>query len=148
MTPDSLESLSDLELNEVFAVEVCGWTAGEGKWIDDNGGDGYCSSGYSLEWEGHWIDDGKRKFPRTALAFSSSADAVLPYLEKASHERVAFTDSIWYDKMGDYWTVELRVPARQAPARDKIEIGASHASFARAACLALVKAHKAAKSPT
>ncbi len=125
MTPDSLESLSDQALSEVFACEVAGW-----KQFGDHSPAWGCRTGLPP-------DD----VMQPCRPFSTSADAVLPFLEKH------FVETEWCspgqhhpnDPDGHQW--RIRIPG--------VLVGADGRAptFARAACLALIKAHRAAKAP-
>lgn len=120
MTPDSLESLSDQALNEVFAREVAQLVPStmSTKTPPDPALDG--------------VIDSLGVFHYGIPPFTTSSDSVLPYLEKTEGWQAHFDQG----EMREY-TVEVYGP---------YEIAES-TSFARSACLALIKAHRAAKAP-
>lgn len=122
----SLENLTDAELTEVFAMTVAGWTyheltgfvfvpcaPGRGPVVWFNGKDSPCS-----------------KLP----PYATSADLILPWLEKssseASHIHREKSGWIWemkiWNENGSYFPIESQAP-----------------TFARAACLALIRAKRA-----
>lgn len=124
---DDLDSKSDAQLNEAFAVEVAGWRA-----IKNLGGAG----GFlAIDPRGEcYIDLGGtpgRAIALNAPNFCIHAEAVLPCLEKGtvSASRVDITDT------PDAWRVT--VPGATA----------FGSSFARASVIALLRAKRAEKGP-
>lgn len=102
---DELESLSDVQLSIQFAVEVAGMTG-----IQPN-------RGFPLDCNGRMLPE-----------YATSADAVMPYLEKQHVDALCLRGS---------WSVSV------GPSRCVV---AGHSpTFARAACLALIRAHRATK---
>lgn len=77
MTPDNLDTLSDAELNECFAVEVAGWTSYDGRRL---------------------ISPQPRRRIVIPPDFVFDANAVLPWLEKAGNPKIHwayFGDPEW-----------------------------------------------------
>jgi len=114
---DALEKLSDAELNEIFAVEVA-----------------------ALE-NIHWIDHVRvygGEYPNVSSVpnFCSSADAVLPFLEKFDWVDI----SREHEDLPNQWTVAI------SKQRDRGQLyHAAHRLLSRAAALALIKAKRAEK---
>jgi hypothetical protein len=108
---DDLDSKTDAELNELFAVEVAGWTRMDHMLYDV--GD-YRGIGARERSDGKWITN--------EVPFATSADAVLPYVEVDPTMEVSRT------KLGPpMWRVSSINRG-----------GCIHKSFARAACIALI----------
>jgi hypothetical protein len=107
------DSLTDAQLNELFAVEVAGWSSG----------------GWSA-W--HKEDEGTDRVIREP-AFTTDANAVLPWLEKGGEWQASKRQGQWmvsfYEPKGDMYA-HLSV----AP------------TFARAAVIALIRAVRASKA--
>lgn len=110
---DDLDSLTGEKLSEVFAEKVAGWT---------NIGD--CSCG-----------DHKRGTPpkggsaRHVPNFATSADALLPYLQKCED-----IDARFCPQIGHRWQVTVFRPG--------VVANGSASEFARAAALALIRAER------
>ncbi len=120
---DNLDQLSDTALSEAFAVEVLNWKRGincDGRpavWPPD------CAP-YTKRKPGKWAYG-----VSIGAAYAVSADAVLPFLEAAGLVKVIFSKS---------------------SALVEVETGLDWAfgeapTFARAACLALIRAKRAEK---
>lgn len=116
MTPDNLDTLSDAELNECFAVEVAGWKRANPE--------------ETRERYQHWLPPGKQPvkniiYTARPESFSTDANAVLPWLEK---------DGIWecvfVGCRGGYAVSVGHGPDSEAR------------TFARAACIALIRAKR------
>jgi hypothetical protein len=122
---DELDSLSDDKLSECFAVEVAGWT-----FVTYPNG--------SCPHIKHWRDeDGCAASIYVDGAFATVANAVLPWLEKGM--------ATCYREDGE-WSVSIKVRSKN-PAWDYESLARSTApSFPRAACIALIRAHRASKS--
>lgn len=108
---DELDALSDAQLSEVFAVEVAGWTFRE---------------------EHHWCFAKGNDYARKGdLVFSTSADAVLPYL---SAHCVTWRCMGYPDGSHGFilW-----------PTSTSRDFQSSAPTFARAACIALLRAKRA-----
>lgn len=120
---DELEKLSDAKLSEVLAVEVAGWKFEASGKRDIRG------------WLTHPEVNGYITLWRKGVAgsayllppFATSADAVLPHLEKV-RPCCCFPPSL-----DGKWEVEIE----NGYGRD--------ATFARAACIALIRAARAQK---
>jgi hypothetical protein len=116
---DELDQLSDAALSEVFAVEVAGWTR----------------TGMKAR---HLAWNPPAKFPGfTPPPYATSADAVLPHLDadgwgEMNHTRGNGQWRVRVKPMGVVGFAEGRAP-----------------TFARAACIALIRAKRAVKgAPT
>lgn len=143
MSADTLDSLTDAELSELFAVEVAGFT---------NIRDGY-------PWEVNDEPPEVRRVGRVKLFdsdslptdpvevpdFATSADAVLPWLEKtrwAGHSNGMTGSTNGYP----HASIDIYLLGGLARARGECFHGDSLTrSFARAACLALLRAKRASK---
>jgi hypothetical protein len=113
MTPDDLDSKTEHELDVIFAVEVDGW--------------------HIAEAEGGWEDDG-----RDLPLVSTSADAVLPWLEKWSWwECCRDTEML----SGIYVTIYFRRCDDECPGY----VAAKSPTFPLAATKALIRAYRAQK---
>lgn len=107
-----LNELTDAELSECFAVEVAGWTKPNGMWTHPNG----TPMGF-------------------IPPFSTSADAVLPWLEK--HLCVSVT---W---AANGWHVVIHTETGSGDDYDMPVLGqADDAALSRAACIALIEAKR------
>lgn len=116
---DELDKLSDLELSIHFAREVALWSLNfeNGYWIRPDGSEVLREDG----------DEGPA-FP----IFATSADAVLPWLEKE-----------WWDA-NHRWTPLFRAfNVWIKESESKVSGYGSSPSFARAACIALIRAKRA-----
>lgn len=129
---DDLDHKTDEELNELFAVEVAGWTY---RTFPDG----------ALPHVKHWQDAVQNTVSlHTQGAFCASADAVLPYLD-------AF---MWVARNTldcGRFAEHLSVPAENGlhsvkVITDGIEHVGVASTFARAAVLALIRAKKEIKS--
>lgn len=116
---DELDSLSDQELSERFAVEVAGWTRGylgnPTMWVHPDG----APMGFIPE-------------------FSRSADAVLPFCEKFDNTVIVFNSGSW--------SVEIQKETGTVEGEDYDIVSIAEyddPKLARAACLALLKAKEA-----
>ena len=111
---DDLEQMTDEHLNELFAIEVAGWTRMHSSLPSFSG----------------WMDGDMPK-GRT-LHFATSADAVLPWLEKrAPYVSIGIYGTGWCVTIFDHnfnniWT-------------------GVNMSFARAVCIALIRFKKITK---
>ncbi len=132
---DELETLTDAELSELFALEVAGMTKRtEGLFWSADDKRAYILTGSALH-------DVRKKMrlpctPDLMLSFATDANAVLPFLEKLK-------------KFHIYWD-DFRMPAIPLPSSYHIDIrgrrlAANVPTLARAICLALVRAKRAAK---
>lgn len=124
-TNDNLDGLSDAALSEAFAVEVAGWThsvadasRGTRWWSDEKGGH---ISPYSD--------------PDSGFSFATSADAVLPFLEKGVSWHSAFHAGAGYMVTHSSQCGQYIGECDAAP----------RVTFARAACIALIRAKRAEK---
>ncbi len=121
-----LDTMPDAALNELFAVEVAGWRGGFVLWGNPSGG----GIPYGNDAVGCWSP-----LPE----FAVSADAVLPWLEKAaiwSNESVSFDDTA----QRHYCRVTLQ---RRGGAIGDVGCVARASTFARAAVIALICAKRA-----
>lgn len=122
MNTDNLDQPPDAELSEVFAVEVAGYK----RFLDP-------ACGFI------WKDaEGAVVIPRVRQRFATSADAVLPYIDALGWAEV----NQWNQRDGKptnerAWRV--RVMARGS------YIEGTAPTFARAACIALLRATRAEK---
>ena len=113
---DGLDTKTDAQLSEIFATEVAGWTFTLGtveKWWRDG--------------DGHFRGAGFINLPH----FATSADAVLPWLEKANHLL-----SCWDGKL---WCVAFYFEGNSRHSTG------TQTTFARAACIAIIRATRARK---
>lgn len=115
---DILDKLRDDTLSEIFAVEVAGWEL-----VADFENRKMWKTPQGLIWGG-------------ATSFATSADAVLPWLEKhgyAKAQLVSGSDQpmLWY----------ISYPVKSG----WDEVHGKAPTFARAACIALIRAKRAAK---
>jgi len=124
----TLTDPTDQQLNEAVAVHVAGWRKfedpdeGDVTWLDENG---------KLLYTGR--ADGFR------FAYTQSADAVLPLLEKWRLEKTGVIH-ITTDAAGRNWQVNFgRYPAISNQGVRMATVIAD--TFPRAACLALLAAH-------
>jgi hypothetical protein len=113
-----LNSLTDAELNEVFAVEVAGWTIPSG-----------CTN-YRINPDGRKVFFNPMEGDDPVPPFSTSADAVMKYINKFE-----------WDACGGNSDGLFRV----AIYRGEEMFTAMDFSFARAACIALIEAKRRAK---
>ena len=119
MSTDNLDALTDAQLSEVFAVEVAGWLRATPQQAAIYG---------RLAGKVNWIDSAGK--PHTYPIFATSADAVIPLLPGGSEA----------NKIDGPYDVETRwqiVIKRSAYA--------SAPTFARAACLVIIKFNRAKK---
>jgi hypothetical protein len=143
---DQLDQLTDAELSEAFAVEVAGWT-----WRHSPGahavptrkmlcppsyvsptawGELIFKAGEGLPTAAGIIVDRFAPFP----PFTTSADAVLPWLKKAG---------AWGNKYSPAGGHEVSC-YRWSGDKDRVEwFGATAPTFARAACISLIRAKRA-----
>jgi len=133
MNPDNLDTLSDTELSEAFAVEVAGWTLkpffpavpsedipeGPTLWHDKNG---FAEA-----------DQDGRAIPPP---FATSADAVSPWLERAKG-----ADAVRVYQKGANGLVDESLPLLWMVTAATYY--ATAPTFARAACIALLRASRA-----
>jgi hypothetical protein len=145
---DELEKLSDAKLSEVFAVEVLGWRA----WFEKRGE--YTHRVWQMPTDREpWMsvrnwEEAKKRYTPAALGefnpmkhishswppFATSADAVLPHVEKLAH-RVE-----WGRSEGSQYGVFLwPAPVPCEPIR------AIQPTLPRALCIVLIKAARAQK---
>lgn len=133
---DELENLTDGALSEVFAVEVAGWA-----WRDDHGlkkswlvrptaAEHPIFTAMPLGKSYDYCDAG------SCIHFAASADDVLPWLHKAKNFEV-----------NCYYSGTIRVRIRDVGPRCRwFTLGVAKApTFARAACIALIRAARAQK---
>jgi hypothetical protein len=126
MTPDNLDSLSLEELDEVFAQEVMMWP------IENRG----MESGDGITWRPCIAGPGfVHALPPSPPPVSTSADAVLPWLEKHGLE----IHRIHRIKVGYVWEVSVYNDGSYFP------VEAEAPTFPYAACLALIRACRARK---
>jgi hypothetical protein len=121
MTPE-LESMPDAQLAEVFAVECAGWTKLTDEWRDKH----FWSDKYK------WLPAGEYPAvsPVRECFFATSADAVLTFLEAARDWRA------YRDQYSEVIRVSVGLVC--------VNIGVAP-TFARAACIALIRAKRAQK---
>lgn len=117
---DDLDSKTDAEISEIFAVEVAGWRDADPTETREH----YRS----------WIPPGKKpirncRYSERPAPFATSADAMLPWLEK----HVAASMSYLPHANPGGWYASLSSVKVVAP------------TFARAACIALIRAKRATK---
>lgn len=113
------EEMSDAELSEAFALQVAGWSvASHGFWEDKSG---------ELIW-----NEAKQNYELPD--FATSADAILPWL---CNNTCAWSCN---GMIADIVSVEVQ-PAKNFPNGPFIGTAAGN-QFARAACIALLKAKK------
>ncbi len=86
---------SDDALNEAFAVEVAGWTCTKNAIV-------YTYAGGSRSYRDAWKAPDGMVLDRPPKSFTSSADAVLPWLEKRAR-----AINITYCDVTVQWTVEI-----------------------------------------
>lgn len=125
---DQLDQLTNAELNEVFAVEVAGFSdlRISGVWeFSDDPANRTCMCGNG--------PDGKAPIPLVA----DSADAVLPWLEKHAAYKVEYIGlgEAWKSRIDVFYALSSRTPEGFGLAP----------TFARAATIALIRAHRARK---
>lgn len=113
MSTDTLDSLTDAQLSEAFAVEVAG----------EHPNDIKAAKAGDEDWH--------RECP---LPFATSADAVLPFTETQAYFGAAHTCDGWNITVGD-----------KNVFRQNISVHAP--TFARAACIALIRAKRATPKP-
>jgi hypothetical protein len=119
---DNLDTLSDAELNEAFAVDVAGWVMNSTR-----------TSGI----------DPTKSFEGKPPSYATSADAVLPWLERHGwhwdHTLISTLGT------GDY---KRRIRIYGPTKRDFIQCDFPWAtSFARAACIALIRSARKGATP-
>lgn len=121
---DELESKTDAELNELFAVEVAGW-----RWHTFPNG--------ALPSVKHWKDaDDKYTSIHTAGNVCTDANAVLPWLEKHPNAVLVLVDGAWH--------CDLNCEEGAGETFNIVTVASSEAkTFARAAVLALIRAKRA-----
>lgn len=118
MSTDALDQMPDAELSEVFAVEVAGWKRNScGEWSDAMGRTQY----YEFD----------QYRPIETPKFATSADAVLPFTKGLA---------LVAEDHGAHWSC-IAVPLDWAA--DNVTSTAP--TFARAACIALIRAKRAEK---
>jgi len=121
MKNTQLEEMTDAELSEAFALEVAGWTK-------DSDGDWWSAGGFVRDFSGNPM-------------FATSADAVLPWLEKKEVVEVIYNNNPnscaagFSVKVSDAFTEDLKEPKGRSG-------WVMAATFARAACIALIKAKR------
>ena len=123
---NALDQLTDRELSEVFAVEVAGWE------IAHFNHPTYGRIGYKVQEE--LQDDVGWEFP----GFATSADAVLPFLERMCF----FTAGREPHLDGKPWYVAVAATEEEGQLNSGLA-----PTFARAACIALIKAKRAEATP-
>jgi hypothetical protein len=149
---DSLDSMTDAQLSEVFAVEVANiphlfTLMNRGLYYRVN------AAGYTSRLEEAWKvtedvadkhvyphDEPVSKHRLPYPPFATSADAVLPWLEKCEHTFPCDEERISVSRYRATWGVAIA-----APSWDDSPFSASAATFPRAACLALIRAKRGAK---
>lgn len=122
MNTDNLDTLNDAQLSEVFAVEVAGWRK--------------ITFRRREIWDAHGI-------PYTHPTFATSADAVLPFLEKYEWGKFSFGPITIYG-YEQRWSEEF---GRNFRTQIVLGEGPKKATFARAACIALILAKRAEPLP-
>lgn len=131
---DQLDSLTDSALAEAFAVEVAGWKNRFATHDDPiQRGGSRLPNHFGPSVMAWWHEDSAR-FPGVYVApppFATSVDAVLPWLEKAPHVEITHINGVWVISVH----ADVYVCSGQADAP----------TFARAACLALLRAARAKK---
>ncbi len=122
---DNLDQLSDAALSEVFAVEVAGFLPMDHMLWDV----GACRLPFCRERsDGRWIATGN-------LPFATSADAVLPCMR----------DIQWTARNGHDYCDEMHRVTILRNGSGHIIAEAFAPTFARAACIALIRAKRAEK---
>ena len=116
---DELESLTDGQLSEVFAVEFAGFTRIE-------------TTQCGVVWKDA---EGAVAQLRHIHRFATSADAVLPFLQKAPAPSLSFAPAL------GTWCVSITVIS----GRYTREFLGYDTTLARAACIALIRAARAQK---
>jgi hypothetical protein len=151
MTPDNLDTLSDAEINECFAVEVAGWTP----WLEKRGDYTHYiwqKAGDKLPWMNYrdgekyrqnYTKAGKfdsmKHVDHLRLVFSTDSNAVLPWLEKWPIASATRLDR--------GWSVTLLTESGEGETYNTHDAGDAEApTFARAACIALIRAHRSQKA--
>lgn len=114
---DELDSLPDAKLSEVFAMEVAGW-----KKVEDCG---WSDSDDEMIWD--YAED-----ELASPIFATSADAVLPWLMQIE----------WW---GDGIKSKQRLVGVDVNTKPGYCVQAIAPTFARAACIALIRAKRAQK---
>ena len=118
---DELDTLTDTQLSEAFAVEVAGWTKNVHEGCD------VIPYGY-VDWE-----DAEGKTHDKYPTFATDANAVLPWMERAH----CLASYLVVAEIGLRWTVGTIVVTKTL---DMIEGVAE--TLPRAACIALIRAKR------
>lgn len=129
---DNLDQLSDAELSETFAVDMCQTLKRE---TPRDGG----LRAYSVVGTGAWREireEGAWGWPEDFVDYAMSADAVMPWLEKSA-EMVCISRYTGWDELD--WAVLLW----ENDENGALVAQGESPSLARAACLALIRAHRA-----
>lgn len=114
---DNLDTLTELELTEIFAVEVAEWRRGDGK----------------REYPFFWYSDRGVESLGSLPNFATDADALMPWLSRYHNE--------CRNNAGGGWQITLVSGGPEFKT-----LGESHTqfiTFARAACIALIRAKRA-----
>lgn len=120
---DSLDSLPDAKLSEVFALDVAGW-----KKVEDCG---WSDSDDEMIWD--YAED-----ELASPVFAKSADAVLPYIDAMGLAEV----NQWLANFGE------PIPVKKWHVRVLVRgqfVEGEATTFTRAACIALIRAKRAQK---
>jgi len=110
---DNFDNLSNTQLSRMFADVVAGWVP--------------TSAG---RWHSH---DGRTYRPAQLPAFATDANTVLPWLEKCRYISIAFFTN------GGAWSFDIGGIPTDDGRNYKTFHSGRHASFARAACIALIR---------
>lgn len=127
MTTDDLDQKTDAELSEVFAVEVA-----EAVRRPDESKTDWFVPGQSIHGRGRWLNE--------LPPFATSADAVMPWLEKwKGRETDGIVNIRRINSVPPTWVVSLAADIGKT-----YFYGGAHI-LARAACIALIRAKRATK---
>ncbi len=128
---DELDSMGDAQLSEVFAVECAGWVKRLGCTHPENEPDDDVMCWYGPKRDNQTATE-KRYGYVTPPTFATSADAVLPFLREPEIVDVDRMDGRlgWRIVIMDYQDLYAM---------------AESPTFARSACIALIRAKRAAK---
>lgn len=120
---DNLDTLTDAQLSEVFAVEVAGWREfGYGR-----------TNGKPKMWET------RGGIPQLSARFATSADAVLPYVAK-------HLEACLFSHRAAFWReMQLQSGLDTIALADSLGIYIRAGCLARRLCIALIRANRAEK---
>jgi len=128
MNADNLDTLTDDQLSDVFALEVAGWI--------------FNSSQYGIIWTNRDSRSEGLDLPN----FSTDSNAVLPWLEKHAGceiQRVhQLNGGIVAPQLPLHWRAQLFLGLDHEKDDEPIYAIAVAPTFARAACIALIRAKR------